>query len=334
MDAHAISAIQDKLRRQAEALSQSGVDVPVDWPATKGVRTYPSADRTSMQRADFLATVETLRQRSAQTTAVASEPRGHGSPAAQANRLPGLDPAIYQQCVQSLQAGIHMINQLSQQQEQVILDMQRVQAQLAQLEPAWTTQFGEPLQYPILLFEKAAVVSAACDESGNVVLSHRSVSPLQPEQEAHNLANHLRHSYGSRTGGRVAGLSGVIREIRTLWHEPLQGLKHLWLKVERTLQLVTTRSPKTSKHHRSRFSRPLSVVEAVLWVGGGVIARVALNLALAAFPYLWTLAVISITAATAYALYQATLAPKPDLAIASRLLLALGGLVVGGGFGG
>ncbi|NJL47855.1 MAG: hypothetical protein HC929_10690 [Leptolyngbyaceae cyanobacterium SM2_5_2] len=45
-------------------------------------------------------------------------------------------------------------------------------------------------------------------------------------------------------------------------------------------------------------------------------------------------AVISITVATAYALYQATLAAKPDLAVASRLLLALGGLVVGGGFGG
>jgi hypothetical protein len=67
-----------------------------------------------------------------------------------------------------------------------------------------------------------------------------------------------------------------------------------------------------------------------LWFGGGVIGRLALNLLLAAFPSLWSVAVAAITAVTAYALYRATLAPKLAFGPAMRVFLLVAGLVVGG----
>ncbi|NJL47857.1 MAG: hypothetical protein HC929_10700 [Leptolyngbyaceae cyanobacterium SM2_5_2] len=160
MDANAFNAIQDKLRRQIEGLRQSDVDVPIDWPPTKGVRTHPVDARLSTQRADFQSTVETLRQRSSQTVVGAMENRRHRSPA-MAERLPTLDPTLYQQCLQSLQAGTDMLNQLSLQQEQAIVEMQRVHAQLAYLEPVWLEQFGETLRYPHLLFKNVGCLVSA-----------------------------------------------------------------------------------------------------------------------------------------------------------------------------
>jgi hypothetical protein len=74
----------------------------------------------------------------------------------------------------------------------------------------------------------------------------------------------------------------------------------------------------------------LSFTDGTLWFGGGVIGRLALNLLLAAFPALWSVAVVTITAMTAYALYRATLAPKLAFGPALRVFLLVVGLVVGG----
>ena len=335
MDANTFNTIQDKLRRQVEASSQAGVDVPIDWPTTKGVKIHPPGAKISAQRADFQTTVDTLRQRSAQTQVGTRQSRPYEQQVPTANPLPGVDPVRYQQWMQSLQATMDMLNQLSQQQQQAIADMQWIQAQLADLEPAWVAHYGEPLQYPALLFDRAAVVNAACDAAGNIVLSHRPVASLQSAHRAQPLANHHRRTHKAVSGRRLFGWSsGLGVELKTLCQEPLQGLRPLYLRLGRALSLGRQGHTNAQVRQGGSSSRPLTVLEAVIWVGGGVIARVALNLLLAAFPFLWIAAVIGITAATAYALYQATLAVKPDLAIASRLLLALGGLVVGGGFGG
>ncbi|NJL47856.1 MAG: hypothetical protein HC929_10695 [Leptolyngbyaceae cyanobacterium SM2_5_2] len=82
------------------------------------------------------------------------------------------------------------------------------------------------------------------------------------------------------------GLTGLGVELQTLCREPLQGLTHLWLKIYQGLGFAAKPPSRASTQRRGGASRPLSVVEAVLWVGGGVIARAALNLLLAAFPSL------------------------------------------------
>jgi hypothetical protein len=56
----------------------------------------------------------------------------------------------------------------------------------------------------------------------------------------------------------------------------------------------------------------------------------ALNLLLAAFPGLWSVAVAAITAMTAYALYRATLASNLAFGPAIRVFLLVVGLIVGG----
>jgi hypothetical protein len=74
----------------------------------------------------------------------------------------------------------------------------------------------------------------------------------------------------------------------------------------------------------------MSLIDMLLWFGGGVIGRLALNLLLAAIPALWSLAVAVLTGITAYALYRATLAPRKDFGLASRVFLIIAGLVIGG----
>jgi hypothetical protein len=71
-------------------------------------------------------------------------------------------------------------------------------------------------------------------------------------------------------------------------------------------------------------------MDTLLWLGGGVITRLTLDLLLSAFSGLWPLTVVAITGIVAYALYQATLALQPNLGLANRVFLALAGLFIGG----
>jgi hypothetical protein len=332
MDSNAISAIQDKLRRQAEALGQSGVEVPLDWPVVSGVRVH-SSDRAT-RRADFSTTVETLKQRSAQPLAGSMAGRGNPSEPTGATLAPDVDLEMYQRRLQSM---VKKINHLSLEQERVITEMQRIYAQIGRIDPAWQDPLGEPLPYPSLDLGKAAIAQAHLDAAGNIALASRPIDCPQPQQEAQHLAAHLRHTYGSLTAGQTSFMKGLGAELKTLWQEPRQGLAHLWRPIQRAVAVALSRQSaargrRRTSPHRSLSVRPLTVIDAVIWVGGGVIGRVALSLLLSAFPSLWSLAVIAITAATAYALYKATLAPNPDFGLAGRVMLALGGLIVGGRF--
>ncbi len=125
-------------------------------------------------------------------------------------------------------------------------------------------------------------------------------------------------------------MRGLFQELRALAHEPQGWLIYLWNWSNRWLGLGPAAQPETKLQKPPVASPSLSRLDALLWGTAGVIARLALNYLLQAIPSLWTLVVVGITAATAYALYRALLAPQPNLAVASRLLLVLGGLFVGG----
>ncbi len=76
----------------------------------------------------------------------------------------------------------------------------------------------------------------------------------------------------------------------------------------------------------------LTPLDLLVWGGGGVIGRVALQLSLAANPGLWPWVVGVTIAAVAIALYKLLFTPQQDISLVARLFLALTGLAIGGHF--
>lgn len=245
----------------------------------------------------------------------------------------------------------HKVNQFSIEQERAIAEMQKIQARLAQGYPT-VDNWGKPVVPPYLDCQRAVIASAEADDQGNIVLAYRTVTPsssvpmtaqVSPAYgEADQLASHLRATYGPSSS---QSWKSVATDVMALGQEPSQLVAHLgrtlWGFVLGLTRGATPQRPRAEAVQDSfgqrsgRFDQlsggmSLSLVDSMLWFGGGVIGRLALNLLLGSFPALWSLAVAAITAVTAYALYRATLAPNLAFGPAIRVALLVLGLVVGG----
>jgi len=311
MDAHTHQQLRSRLQLQSQ---QSAPPLAPDWvgaaPPVQG------SDQT--QR--LAQTVQALKQRSLQVTQAAP-----GAPLADLPAPSPADIALYQQ---RLTAMAERINALSQQQQQAIADMQHAQAQLQRL---WPHHY--PHQSPPQLnWADACLAQAGQDGAGTWWVGYRALVPPPDaaETEAHYLAHHLRQRQdvpGSRSAQLTRGPQAVGARggLATLLQEPLARAQSLvgagWQGVQAWLaQEGAVGSPWGG----------LGWVDVVLWVAGGVVARLGLNGLLAVFPGLWTVAVALITGLTAFALYQATLAPRLRFGLAYRVFLALGGLILAG----
>ncbi|PZV08501.1 MAG: hypothetical protein DCF32_04655 [Leptolyngbya sp.] len=332
-------SIQTKLTNTVNALSQSDATVQVDWagepslPSTDGRGGQTNSGGSSRPGVDFSTAVDALRWRAEQA----------GAADLTASLPIGAAPAdVY---LKRLNAMAHKINQLSSEQERTIAEMQLIRARLTRTYPIADAQ-GQPVTPPYLDVDRAVLASAEMDNQGNIVLAYRTVSPnpspapRQPiSAEVNQLAGHLRTTYGgSKRRGR-GQWSALTSDLLALGQEPSELIAHLsrtvWDVGLAIARLVSPQPAKPSVTSSPSLGQPhrrssLSVVDGVLWLGGGVIGRLALNLLLAAFPALWSLAVAAITAITAYALYRATLAPKLAFGPAIRVFLLVLGLVVGG----
>jgi hypothetical protein len=332
-------SIQTKLTNTVNALSQSDAPVQVDWagepslPNTTVRGAQPSAGGPVRPSVDFSTAIDALQWRAEQA----------GGVDVAANSPAGAAPAeVY---LKRLNAMAHKINQLSSEQERAIAEMQLIRARLGHAYPIANAQ-GQPVAPPYLDVDRAVLASAEIDDQGNIVLAYRTVSPNPSPvprnpiaAEVNQLAGHLRTTYGvSKRRGR-SQWSVLASDLLALGQEPSELIARLYRAVGDAglaiARFVTPHQAKASVTSSSPL-RPvnragsLSVVDGVLWLGGGVIGRLALNLLLAAFPALWSVAVAAITAITAYALYRATLAPKLAFGPAIRVFLLVLGLVVGG----
>lgn len=327
-------SIQTKLTNTVNALSQSSATVQVDWASEPSLpstaeRGAPASSGGPRSSVDFSTAIDALQWRSAQA----------GGSKLTANPPVDVD-------LKRLNAMAHKINQLSSEQERAIAEMQLIRARLTHTHPSANAQ-GQPVAPPYLDVDRAVLASAEMDHQGNIVLAYRTVgchpSPAlraKPSSaEVNHLASHLRTTYGPSKRRGQGQWSALASDLFALGHEPSELIAHLsrtvWATGLAIAHFVTPQQAQRSVTPSSSLGHPrggasLSVVDGVLWLGSGAIGRLALNLLLAAFPALWSVSVAAITAITAYALYQATLAPRLAFGPAIRVFLLVLGLVVGG----
>jgi hypothetical protein len=302
-----LNTIQDKLTRQVSTSPPNQGPVKVDWPQPQLPGLPP---RTASSVAELSATVDTLRRRSAQVYPPL------GSPGANRSEVPPptLHPAV---ALRRIQAMVDKINQLSAEQERAMAEIQGLRSGLLQSSSsAALTALGEG-SIPALVFDRAAIAWANLDGRGDIVLSHRPVALSQGSTASQSPENQGGPSHSPSLG------------LELLFQEPVRLVRQTWLWLAQWQPRDRPPGPpqgKSSPSPRARLSGP----KALLWVGGGILGRLGLNVVLTAVPSLWSVAVVAITAVTAYALYRATLASRPDAGLALRVFLAIAGLMLGG----
>lgn len=154
---------------------------------------------------------------------------------------------------------------------------------------------------------EAALTTVIQDEQNRYILTAVDLDLMLDEQEASVTAAHLR------ARSRVLGHQ-QHSPTQSVMLGPLQRLSGLWQALTTTLENDSQIKP----------------FDILVWCGGGIIGRLALDLALAAFPGLWPWVIGITIGAVALGLYRLLFASKPDAAFITRLFLALFGLGIGG----
>ncbi|HEY9738391.1 MAG TPA: hypothetical protein V6D06_18990 [Trichocoleus sp.] len=357
MDLQALQAIKEKLINQQRQYGAAAPEASVDWsyPRTAqppfgetpsaGSDSTPSASYSTVsntaaaaQASQLANAVETLQQRSAQSLPSQFVPQAPDASTWAADVATQI--SIHQM---RLQAIVDQINELSAKQERAMVEMKTV-AERLDLEQRRQQRFessaGLSLSVPLEVnYESAILAAAEQDEQGNIMLTYRMADLHQADREANHLAQTLRNGLGPTYRNRhsqsnqFASAQKFLQDagIATLLAEPMATLQSAW---NLAYDLALTgwdhlRAAVATPRSRQRSS-PFTLLDGVIWLGGGVISRLALNLILTAYPALWSVAVAAVTGMTAYALYRATLAPRLDFGLAYRVLLAVAGLIVGG----
>jgi hypothetical protein len=318
-----IEAIRQRLQAARQGGGQPALDLP--WEAME--RPSPAAPTAAQAggrpganvpasgegaTTALGSTVEALRQRSQQIAGVTPDmtPPAASAPPEPVNasevQPPTLPPEVRLH-LDRMQGQAYKINDLAQQQAVAMATFKQGIDGLA-----WSLQrHGLTHQWSVEQFarlEAVAVAQVFQGEDGAMVLTQSPVDLFQQERDASHTAQWLRHQgQGNRRASAPAGW-------QMLGAEPLAALSQLGQALTTTLE------------RRSRLT-PLSVL---VWLGGGAIARQALDLLLAASPGLWPVLVVLVVGAVAFALYRLMTRPSLDLPFMTRLLLALLGLLLGG----
>ena len=153
----------------------------------------------------------------------------------------------------------------------------------------------------------AALTTVIQDEHNRYVLTAIDLDLNLDQQQASETAANLRaraHTPQRQSNG--ARRAGWFKS----WHQ----VSELWQVLTTTIENQTQITP----------------IDILVWCGGGIIGRLALQLALAAVPGLWPWVIGITIGAVALGLYRLLFAPRTDAAFIARLFLVLLGLGIGG----
>lgn len=216
-------------------------------------------------------------------------------------------PIFINRYLERLRDEAEKINELSRQQEIAIRKFQSSvnglelillkHPQSAHLRPE---QFCE--------IREAALTTVFQDESNRYVLASVELDLALEERQASEMAASLRSHSQIRTNSLSASSFGSSFE------STLATLKSLW----------------GSLHAYFEEQSNIAPFDVLVWCGGGVIGRIALELALAATPVLWHWVVGITVGAVVLGLYRLLFASRPDGSFIARVFLVLIGLGIGG----
>lgn len=345
-----LQAIRQKLQ-SLQAETPSYESEPLPWSPSPSVQpTLPLRSQPTPQDAQTVAqlaaTVETLRHRTAQKLYPVTQPVPVVSPHPAPNTsvpAPQISPAEREAAQHLLDLGWQRlksqgdkINALSQAQEAAILEFKAL-AERLERDLRRQEILGEQGVYsgygshPVCEYESAIVPLIEQSPQGIYRLTHRPVDLYQAEREASLNAQALRDRAHARDGAFHPFPQRNGLDWQTMFEEPWQMLQSVYHWGRDQFQaLLQPTEPAPIPTHRKRSRSRITALDVLIWVGGGVITRLGLNLMLSAFPILWLPAIAIIVILSAWALYRAVLMPRTDINFGLRLLMGIIGLLIGG----
>ncbi|MGF1520844.1 MAG: hypothetical protein ACFBSF_00810 [Leptolyngbyaceae cyanobacterium] len=210
---------------------------------------------------------------------------------------------------QRLQQEAMIINELAHKQAIAIQNFKRSADRLAWSLRRHPSAYGFEFQQFCELHQ-AVVSQVLQDAQGKLTLRHVAVDLHEDERHAAQTAEDIRALAQTKAQTLTDQAPGFLGPTA----DPQRMFEAFWQTLTRTLEV------------RSRLT-PLDIV---IWLGGGLIGRLAAQLALAALPSLWPWLVGATVGAVALSLYRLLFAPRPDVALVARVFLALVGLALGG----
>ncbi|NER78757.1 MAG: hypothetical protein F6K42_04100 [Leptolyngbya sp. SIO1D8] len=282
--------------------SQTDVSEPLwDHPRSPELPITHAPTTPTRQTTQIADTVQALRQRSQQAH---SESPTTEEPSPSPETLPpGIDLHW-----QRLQQEAIAINELAQKQAIAIQNFKRSADRLAWSLRKQPSAYGFEFEQ-FCEFQAAVVSQVTQDDQGKLVLTNVTVDLYQDERHASQTAEEIR-AYSQARSQAESGRNGLV----TFIGNPLAVFETCW---QTLTSIIEARSQ-------------LTPLDLLIWLGGGLIGRLALELALSAVPGLWPWLVGATVGAVALALYRLLWAPRPDIAFVTRLFLALVGLAIGG----
>ncbi|MEL6382259.1 MAG: hypothetical protein AAFQ89_07260 [Cyanobacteria bacterium J06626_18] len=263
----------------------------------------------ALNRTQQAAVVEALQRRSQPAELPANDDTVNPKHYEETTSQPTALPTEVNLHWQRLQQEAITINELGQKQAIAIQNFKRSADRLAWSLRRHPSAYGFEFEQFCELHQ-AVVSQVLQDTQGKLTLHNVAVDLHEDERHATQTAEEIRALAQTRAQTLTEHAPGLLAATA----DPLGVLETCWQTLTRTLEA------------RSRLT-PLDIV---IWLGGGLIGRLAIQLALAASPGLWPWLVGATVGAVALALYRLLFAPRPDVALVARLFLALVGLVLGG----
>lgn len=317
------TSAQTGITNRAKVANQSGQKRSIEcFP-------FPTSSRQSNSRPTHpTALVDQLRQTAFESPDPVDQPMASSSAQGQQQR------SLIRQL---LEERAQQINQLSMQQETVILELMQISEQVEQNRQRSRSNrryFPEP----VCEYLSTEVPHVERDTNGTLVLTTRSIDWFEPEEASAALRYPCRQH-------RRSGLFAIAQWIgRTLW-QLTTGLTGGFIRAIGAVGFLISAPVKllfgqaTTLPHRKQYrgsgrraaaESPFTLRSAITLVLGAALLRVSLDWLVAIYPVLWIPSIVVMVAPALLAVYRATVRPQTGFVWGYRLFSIMIGLLIGG----
>lgn len=343
-----LKAIQAKLQALQAGRSQLQQPQPTMWsiPAesTNGRTTGATAIASRLEFDSLPNPAETLSYQASPQAAPQSQPSQHRQQLQLSLPQEALEEQIANE-MKRLEVQAQRINQLSAAQENAMRELKAIAEKVERTLQSADAPEEFLVGAEVCEYLATLVPHMEQSQNGAFVLTTREVDLFRAEREAALNAKRLRRQ--GEISNRMATqpqwdaqeeYEYEIEETDDFWSHWSQTLRPWMVHLSTSVgQLISTLTPsrRTRRTAQRQVAQPpqepvVVIRDAVIWVLGATVARIGIDLLLAAVPALLPAVVMLIIAPAAIAIYKATVAPQTGFALGYRLLLTMIGLLLGG----